>query len=429
MMAQKRKVAWILAIGNELLNGAIHDRNTGTICRFLEERGWEVSRGMVLPDVDAAIQDGLRQGIAEAELVFTTGGLGPTSDDLTRYSIATAIDSPLQESASARTKLEALFAERKRPMSENNLRQVLFPENAEVLTNTEGTADGFVSFAENAGRRVPIISLPGIPRELAHLLREQVAPWLAVHFPGTKPVERRFLRCFGRSESYLGERIEALKLPPEIEIAYRPMFPEILLTFTEATPGSGATLFEEILPKVREAIAPEFVFSDDPAGSMAQTVFRILRERSLTLSFAESCSGGMLADALVSLPGVSSVFLGSVVGYHNRTKENLLGVHPKSLLRHGAVSREVASEMAHGVRARTQADIGVSITGVAGPDGGTAEKPVGTVFFGISTAEGEESVHQFYNVERNMFRSFCTTAALDLIRRKLLGFPLEWQRR
>ena len=424
----QRAVARILAIGNELLNGAISDTNTATIARFLEQRGIALERSALVRDVEGEILDELALSAKGADLLITTGGLGPTSDDLTRSVISTFAGSPLKEDLTARAKLEGLFAARKRPMNETNLRQVFFPEGAEVLENSEGTADAFITTVTlPSGERTPILSLPGIPRELKHLLQEKVGPWLDKALPQAAPVTRRYLRCFGRSESYLGKKIEELSLPSHIEIAYRPMFPEILLTFSDATSRSGDAL-SECLRAVRDHIGAEFVFSEQPSENMAQCVSRLLRERGETFAVAESCTGGMIADSVVSLPGSSQVFLGGVVSYSNQVKVDLLGVDSHTLRAHGAVSAEVAKQMAAGAREKLKSHFAIAVTGIAGPDGGSVEKPVGTAWIGIADTTGSEAVPQFYAIKRNMFRTFCSAAALDLLRRKLLNLPLEWQR-
>lgn len=426
-----RPLIRILAIGNELLNGAISDTNTAALCRFFEERGAVVERSALVRDKEPEIEAELARAVLGADLVITTGGLGPTSDDLTRSVIASFARKPLKEDAAARLKLEALFAARKRPMNETNLRQVFFPQGATILENSLGTADSFVTWVEQTdGEQTPILSLPGIPRELKHLLAEKVAPWLESELPMPSPTLRRYLRSFGRSESYLGKKIEELRLPETVEVAYRPMFPEILLTFSESRVRSPEVEEEldAVVKSVRQAIGEEFFFGTEPSVFLPQTLAELLKARGKTLALAESCTGGLLSDLLVSLPGSSTFYRGGVVSYANGVKAKVLSVSSESLRAHGAVSAIVAQEMAVGARTLLEADIALSITGVAGPDGGTPEKPVGTAWIGIADANGVQAVPHFYAIERNMFRAFCASAALDLLRRRLLDLPLEWQR-
>jgi PncC family amidohydrolase len=232
---------------------------------------------------------------------------------------------------------------------------------------------------------------------------------------------------FGLSESYLGTRIEELHLPSEIKISYRPNSPEILLTISASTKVSESPLSPAV-EKILTAIGSDFVFSTSAHNSMAEEVVRILNESGNTIAVAESCSGGKIADLLTSIPGVSNCFLASAVTYSNQSKSSLVEVNPATIEGYGAISPETAKEMAIGIKKRTGATIGISATGIAGPDGGSDDKPVGTFYIGIATAKGADTYKFFMSTERNLFRRYVAFTALDLVRRQLTGLPLDWRR-
>jgi len=421
--------ARLLAIGNELTAGKIVDSNSAFLASRLSRLGIEVVAVSVLRDRLDEIEPAIKQAVEAAEVVFTTGGLGPTSDDLTRNAVAAAANVGLEENSSARQKLEQLFATRKRPMNENNLRQVQFPSGAEVITNSIGTADAFVTRISST----PVISLPGVPIELQSIFDGPLSQWLQTHLPSPDGAAPSFYwRCFGCSESYLGRQIESCSLPEEIEVSYRPMFPEILLTFTHrgsAAKSERAEALQALQPMLVSAIGEEFIVSKDEHTPLAAALLHLLKERNKTLAVAESCSGGLIGHLLTSHEGASESFSSSVVSYSNESKSIYLGVRPAMLKRYGAVSAEIAIEMARGVKYRTGSDFGLSITGIAGPGGGTEEKPVGTFYIGLATANKEESWHYFFAQERNLFRLYSAHLALDVVRRSLLGFPESWERK
>ena len=314
-------------------------------------------------------------------------------------------------------------------MNENNLRQVQFPKGAEIITNRIGTADSFVTMIGNT----PVISLPGVPIETQTIFSEQLVAWLQSRFPSDEGGAPSFYwRCFGCSESYLGRQIESCSIAPEIEVSYRPMFPEILLTFTHRRAASKEDKQKEltlIQPVLAAAIGDDFIVSREEHVTLPEALLSILKDRKLTLAVAESCSGGLIAHLLTSHEGASEVFLSSVVSYSNESKSIFLGVRPAMLKRYGAVSHEIAVEMARGAKYKTGADIAVSITGIAGPGGGTEEKPVGTFYIGIATARQEEAWPHLFIQERNLFRLYSAHLALDVVRRTLLDLPPTWDRK
>jgi len=423
----------LLAIGNELSSGKICDTNSSFLAKGLRSLGFETLGIEIIPDKLSDIESALRRSAQRAELLLTTGGLGPTSDDLTREAVSRTLGKLLEEDARAKAKLEALFNERKRPLHENNYRQVQFPSGAEILTNRLGTADAFVSFFSLGQKTIPIVSLPGVPKELEIIFAETLSPWLQKYFSERlEEVSELSFRCFGCSESFLGRQIESAQLGELFEVAYRPMFPEVLISLLHLGTGDSEKKMAELeqaAKQARAAIGEEYVIAEGPDETLPKVVAKLLSERGLTLSAAESCSGGLVADAFVSIPSASKFFLSSLVTYSNDAKSTFLGVRPGVLERFGAVSAECALEMARGARYRAGANVGVSISGIAGPDGGSAEKPVGTFFIGLATAGFEQAWEFFYPHERNMFRKYSSYLALDVIRRHLLGFLISIQRK
>ncbi len=440
-MLDSNPTCTIVAIGNELTSGSIVDTNSAYLAGELGRLGVRVRRISLVEDEIGRIVEEIRSAAALADFVITTGGLGPTSDDLTREAVAAACGTGLERSEESLKRMKLLFEKRGRPFAPINERQADFPTGAEILPNPAGTADAFISGFKSGGGIIPLISVPGVPREMKEIFALHIRPWLARRWPGAAADNYSYMRVFGLSESYIGGVIESLGLDSRITTAYRPTFPEILLSFRAAA-EDGKSLVETAREKVRQALGAEFCFSDDPAVSLPARVVQLLIERNCTIAAAESCTGGMLMDKLFSVPGASQAVQAGVVSYSNDAKQVFLGVKPLVLDAYGAVSREVAEQMAEHVRMRSGAGIGISITGIAGPDGGTDTKPVGTVWIGLSSrnaagAEGGlseagrriDTVSLVYPAERNHFRNYISSLALDLVRRSLLGYPLDYARK
>ncbi len=413
----------ILVVGDELLSGAVIDTNTTFLASELRKLGGVLERVVMVGDEIAEISSALNELSKKSELILVTGGLGPTTDDVTRNGIADFVAKPLELNSDSLTRIKERFKSRNRPFSENNARQAYFPEGATVYQNPVGTADWFItSYKDN----LKIVSLPGVPRELHAIYREQLHAQLLQLYPKLRPLSSGTLKIFGLSESYIGSVVESLELPATIRVGYRPVFPEVWLTFTAL--GDPAEL-ETAMLKVRERLGDDYVFSKNPEESFAASLGKIFMERGLTLSVAESCTGGIIADSVISTPGASNYFLSSLVTYSDEAKEVFVGVRSAFLADFGAVSAEVAIEMARGARLRIGAHYGVAVTGVAGPDGGSADKPVGTVYIGLARDGGEEAFRFDILYERNAFRRYCATLALDLVRRDVLGYTLTPERK
>ena len=414
--------AYLIPIGNELLAGDVTDTNSSYVATELKRYGISVAGVSVVPDNIEDIISAIHRAFESAELVMLSGGLGPTSDDRTRDAVAQFLGVPLVQDPGSHKRLEEYSRARGRKVNKNRDQQTFFPQGSVVLENEVGTADAFRCDVDDT--RV-LFSLPGVPRELRAFVKKDVLPWAEQSHPLIKP--RTFIvgKCFGLSESYIGSVIDELKIAEAVDIGYRPRFPQVRLTFS----SEDDALVRSEFSRAKEAIGPEFVYTEDPKEEFPDVVARLLSESGKTIAFAESCSGGAIANEIVSVEGSSRYFLGSVVSYANSAKQELLGVQKETLQTHGAVSPETAIELARGVRERSGADIAVSTTGVAGPGGGTDEKPVGRVYFGFVSEGIERAIEVDYPTERNAFRKLCAFIAQDLIRRHLLGYSLEYERR
>lgn len=379
-----------LAIGDELLDGRVVDRNAAGLATLLRQRGLSLGRMEVVPDrIDAIVEALSRLSSAHAHVVCS-GGLGPTVDDLTREAAAAWLGVELVSSAEARSRIEARFASMGRTMTANNARQALFPRGAEILWNDVGTAPGFMVEAPVGGARVSF--LPGVPSEYAWLIERAVLPSLLAATGATEAVARRRLVFFGCGESELEDRMGDLELGPGALIGFRPHFPEIEVTLS--APASGGESADVIVERLRERVVARvgrFVVAEGQE-TLPERLGRRLMARGERVTTAESCTGGMIAAAITSAAGSSAWFDQAVVTYSNASKVQRVGVAPASLEGFGAVSEAVVLEMASGARQVAGATWALSASGVAGPTGGSPEKPVGTVWVGLAGPSGAEAV-------------------------------------
>lgn len=409
----------IIAIGNELLRGDILDTNTAWLATSLNHIGFSLAgASLALDNVDEICRE-LEFASKSSDLVICTGGLGPTADDLTRDALAKFLNVDLELSQESLSRLEAQAKRRGRELYETGRRQAYFPKGAEIFVNTLGTADAFLV---KKGKCL-VVCLPGVPREMKLFYERDLKPWLVKNYPEVKKVYHKHLRIFGISESYIGKCVEECRLPKSIEVSYRASFPEVKLSFFSKVESEVIQAEKAVSEKMGE----EFIFSREENEHLASVVFNLLLREKKTLSLAESCSGGKLADQIISIPGSSKVLLASVVSYSNEAKKEFLLVSEETIREQGAVSAEVALEMAEGIRERTGSDYAISVTGIAGPDGGSEEKPVGSVWIGLATTEVSEAHYFCYSTERNAFRTYVSTLALDLLRRLILNYPLTWE--
>lgn len=385
--------AEILCVGTELLLGDIINTDAAYLARRLAELGIAVYRQGVVGDNPERLTAALCEALERAELVVMSGGLGPTCDDLTKETAARLFGRELQLHEPSLARIRQYFAECSRHMTENNIKQAMMPAGAVIFRNDYGTApalalEGWVEGIE--GERT-VIMLPGPPRELEPLFDEQVMPYLTRRTGGV--LVSRNINILGMGESAvedvlrpLMDRSENPTLAPYCgagEVRLR-------VTARAATAEAARAMCDEMIATVRGTEVAPYIFDVD-SPSIEDTLIRWLRERGMTISCAESCTGGLIAKRLTDIAGCSDVFMGGCVTYSNDAKVRLLGVDPDTLARYGAVSEQVALQMARGVRERLGTTVGISTTGIAGPGGGTPEKPVGTIWIAVSTPEREQA--------------------------------------
>ena len=420
----------LINTGSELMLGRVLNTHQQWLCRQLADLGYVVSRQVAVPDTGSGIEQAVREALGRSDLVIATGGLGPTSDDVTRDLVAQLLGKALREDAAVLAHIRGFFESRKRYMPERIKVQALVPEGAMVLHNPHGTAPGLAMEVRpnpfRAGEQASwLIMLPGPPRELRPMFTHKVAPLLQRVLPLASGFVCRTLRTTGMGESVVEEKIAGpLKRWVEagLELGYcaRPGQVDVRL----AAGGRDAERQVcEAEATVRELLGPHIYGVEDE--ELETVIVRLLTERKATLALAESCTGGCIANRITNVPGASAVLLAGLVTYSNAAKQKFLGVRAETLDRHGAVSKAVAREMAEGARQQAQADYALAVTGIAGPSGGTAEKPVGTVFMGLAGASGTVVQRQFNPYDRETFKQVTTQQALELLRRAVLAGNVE----
>lgn len=392
--------AVIMTIGDELLIGQTIDTNSAWIARHLNAMGIEVIRRIAVGDTWDAITGGLNEELPKAELLVITGGLGPTSDDITKPLLCEYFGGKLVRDQRVLDHLYEMFAKRNRPIIERNLKQADVPDNCTVLFNQMGTAPGM--WFERDGKI--IVSLPGVPFEMKHILETEVLTRLNGRFQSDAVVHRNIMTA-GEGESFIAERLMSFEasLPAYIKLAYLPDASFVKLRLT-GTGKENNELTTEVEHKQQElaAILGNIVIALDDVP-MEQLLAEALKSNNATVAFAESCTGGYFGHTITSLSGASAFFTGSVVCYDNSIKEKVLGVKASTLAEYGAVSLQTVTEMAEGVRQLMNVDYALSVSGVLGPTGGTDRVKVGTVWMAVSSAKETRTkeFRFFYDRERN----------------------------
>ncbi len=411
--------AEILATGDEIRCGALVDSNSAHIAQALEELGVEVTRHHCVGDAIAVLSGTLLEMAERADIGVVTGGLGPTGDDLSADAAAKAAAVPLELNETALAEVRAFFEKRGQKMPESNRTQALLPQGSEMLKNPVGTAPGFYLGLKNCH----FFFMPGVPFEMKTMLAEQVLPRIAALKGEEKGVSVvRAISLFGLTESGTDERLAGLANAfADLKIGFRAHFPVIQVRLYGRSDDQEKLLAR--LDQAEDWVCQRLgnkVFSTD-GRSLEAVVGDGLREKGATLALAESCTGGLIASLITDLAGSSDYLILSAVTYANSAKQRLLGVSPQTLARHGAVSEETVKQMAAGVREMAGTPYGLATSGIAGPSGGTAEKPVGTVWIGLATPETVWARRFGYPFERSRNKRVFAYTALDFLRRELQG--------
>jgi nicotinamide-nucleotide amidase len=407
----------IVAIGDELLSGATLDSNAATVARRLEALGLRVMRKTTVPDASAQIAEAVRSALARSGAVITTGGLGPTRDDVTRNAVAGVFGRRLEFREDLWRAMEMRWARRGK-IPETNRVQAEVPVGAEVFPNRRGTAPGIAIEDESLGL---CIMLPGPPHEMETILIEQVVPYVEgrAGAAARRPF-RRTLRTAGIAESAIAERLGNRLDDLPLDVAHLPEVDgnDIRLTGWANDESDVAAALDKAVSRLHELLGAHIYGAGE--ADLAQVVGDLLRRRGLKVAVAESCTAGLIGKRLTEFSGSSDYFWGGMIVYSDRAKVELLGVSEEKLERHGAVSEDVAREMAEGVCRRSGAETAIAVTGIAGPDGGTDEKPVGTVWLAVKVRDLTVAGWRFFPGTRDMVRARAAQGGLDLLRRTLL---------
>lgn len=403
----------LINTGSELLLGRVLNTHQQWLGQQLAEAGYELGHQQTIPDTSDQIEQAVAASIDRSELVIVTGGLGPTSDDITRQRIAALLEMPLEEHPETRDRITAHFRKRNRPMPESVMVQAQVPRGARVLPNDHGTAPGLAL----PTARGWLVLLPGPPRELRPMYSQYVAPLLAAELAPDRPLVTRTLKTLGIGESAIEERVHPLLtdlFAAGLEVGYCARMGEVDVRLV-AYGAAGNALLQQAETIVEQQVG-KYIFGRDNER-LEDIIVRTLTERHQTLVVAESCTGGYLAHRLTNVSGASAVFIAGHCTYSNQAKQDVLGVSEESLAAHGAVSEAVVREMAEGARRRHAANYALATTGIAGPTGGTAGKPVGTVFIALATEQETHVVNPCNRCDRETFKFVTTQQALDLLRR------------
>lgn len=409
----------LLLTGNELMSGDTVDSNSSMIARRLDELAIDVRRKVTVGDDPALLRRELATMAADSDVVIVNGGLGPTIDDLTAEILADVAGVPLEEHPVAAEHLRQWCGGRNLTLNAANLKQAILPRGCRVIENPIGSAVGF----EMTVGRCRVICTPGVPGELRAML-DSILGDLAAQL-GRK-LERDILRLqtFGLGESSAQQLIadNIPDWPPEVELGFRAGAPQLEIKLVVDRVGDLPKR-DQCLSQIRELFGDHIIGEGDT--SLAGTVVDLLRQRGATLATAESCTGGLIASMLTRIPGASDAFHAGFVTYHNDIKRNILGVPQAALERHGAVSEEVVLAMARGALDKAGADYAIAVSGIAGPAGGSEEKPAGTVWLAWGSADDLQARRLLWPVERALFQTMVAAAGLDMIRRTLLGIDSE----
>lgn len=409
----------ILTIGNELTSGRISDTNSALIARTMQEQGWPVAAMLSVGDDDGAIRDALDFLLARTDAVIATGGLGPTADDITTAAIARAFGLTLYMDESVLAHIRELFTKRRLAWTQNNAKQAVFPEGAQIIVNPTGTAAGFAVRRE--GKIVAVI--PGVPAEARRMLPEGVIPMFRKAFPGAAlHVETSTFKLFGIPEAAVDAALADADLAGlGLGVGFYPNFPENHLVLTARTTSAeeAGKILHAAGARVKARLG-KYIFGHGQ-DTLEGIVARMLTEKRLSIAVAESCTGGLITDRLTDIPGSSGFLERGVVTYSNASKTALLGVPEAVIAAHGAVSAETARLMAEGVRRLAGTGLGLAVTGIAGPSGGTEAKPVGTLYVALADSDKTVCRHHAMRWDRRRNKIAAAQTALLMLLRYLSG--------
>lgn len=410
--------AQIITIGDELLIGQTVDTNSAFIGSELSKAGFDITRKISIHDRRDDILQTLSEITGKTELIMVTGGLGPTSDDITKQTICEFFNTRLVLNKNVLNMIEEMMRRRGVVLNENNRMQAMVPENCRIIPNEMGTAPGMLFVKDGT----MFIFMPGVPFEMKYMMTEHVIPLLKERF-SSQVILHRNIMTYGVPEARLAEMLTEFEagLPDDIGLAYLPSSGVIKLRLT--VKGADQDILkkkiEEQVKKLYQTI-PDLIYGEDEKP-LEKVIGELLREKQKTLSTAESCTGGKIARMITSIPGSSDYYKGSVIAYDNSVKKHLLDVPDDLLNKYGAVSKKVVEKMAKGVRKLLGSDYAVATSGIAGPDGGTDSKPVGTVWIAVSSDKGTVSVKYIFGMERNENILRFSNAALNLLRKQIIS--------
>ncbi|AIS52464.1 putative competence-damage inducible protein CinA [Thermoanaerobacter kivui] len=409
----------IISVGTELLLGQIVNTNAKYLSEKLALLGIDIYFHTNVGDNEGRLKECLNIAFKRSDLIITTGGLGPTADDITKETVASFLRLPLIENKEAKDWIEKFFERLGQKPTPNNYKQALFPEGANILPNKNGTAPGCIIEKDNK----IIVILPGPPSELIPMFEEAVYPYLKSKT--SEIIKSRVLKIFGLGESKVEELVKPLLFNSNPTVA--PLLGDGYVTLRITAKGHNEDetlkMIEDMESKMR-GILGEYIYAVDKEN-MEDVVVKLLQKNNLTLATAESCTGGQLSGKITDVPGASKVFKLGVVSYSNEAKESILGVKKSTLENYGAVSLETAKEMAQNVRKIAHSDFGISTTGIAGPTGGTPEKPVGLVYVGFATNKDVYVKKFMLRGNRSRIRARTVLHALDIVRKYLLGIKID----
>lgn len=407
--------AVIISTGDELTSGKVVDTNAAAITDRLFSSGVEVAAVLNVGDDKSRLLWALGQARDLSDLIIGTGGLGPTADDLTTETVAEFLGCKLEQDEEMAASLKQRFADRGIAWTANNLKQARFPEGSVVIQNPVGTAPGF---RVSTGQGKTLIWLSGVPQEMTAMMTDTVLPWIASQRAGAAKFLACIFKIYGLTESKLDDLLKPVLLSEDVKLSFRAHYPDLSLRLTVRDGRQREETFEQYKIQIRELLGSH-IYAEGEV-TLEEVVGQLLLAKRQTLAIAESCTGGYISHRITRVAGSSAYYYGGAVTYANEAKLQYAGVSKTTLQRHGAVSRETALEMSSGIRERSQASLGLSVTGIAGPSGGSPEKPVGTVWMSIAQESRHEARLFHFHGDREPIILGASQAALNWLRLILL---------